>query len=246
MKRILNVVSAEDIRGPHDKLMELLSNEKYGHYWLHQLALMMRKEPTHVLTQEWLDELANKYIWEEAEEHFLKTKQLWFNRPNWPFQICVLNIGGMSNTALSIKWNKFRFDSEKGLKEDIKHFSLPFSEKEKKICLIRLQARTLGFEKNVQLSKINCSHPNLNLSQCPPETAFYMRFLVKEYFDRETTVVASDFFPSNMVDKSKKRVYWFNQDNGYGNKVRMGAWDISDKVEKDQNSWWIFQYNLPS
>ncbi len=241
MKRILSEVSAADMRGPLDKLMELLTNEKSGHYWLHQLTLMMRKEPTHVLTQKWLGDLANKYTWEHAEEHFLKTKELWFNEPTWPFQICVLPVDGMSNELLCMKWERNNFNSDESILEDIKH--LPFFSK-RKIYLIRLQARFLGFVESFEFRKINCSHPGFNLSQCPPETSFFMRPLVKQYFEREITIVTTDFSPPDMVDKGKKRVYWFNHDRGYGHDIQMGAWDISDKAQKIPDTWFIFQYNL--
>jgi len=249
MKRILSEVSVADMRGPLNKLTELLSNEKFGHYWRYQLILMMRKEPTHVLTKKWLEDLSSKYTWEKAEKHFLNTKQLWFNEPEWPFQICVLEIGGMDNSTLHKKWKRLYpdyNDLEGSIDQDIKH--LPqLSLVQKKIFLIRLQARFFDLPEEFEFRKINCPHPSLNLSFCPPETAFFMRFLVREYYDLQPTVIAMDFHPADLVDKNKKRVYYFFKANGYGNYICFGGWDIllKDSTALGLKNWWIFQYNLP-
>jgi hypothetical protein len=244
MKKILKEVSVAEMRGPLKKLMELISDEKLGNYWLYQLTLMMRKEPTHVLTKKWLEELSNKYTWEEAEKHFIKTGQLWFNYPEWPFQICVLEIGGISKGDLSKKWLDPSNSINHHLAENIKNFSMLSLTKKRKILLVRLQARSLGFSKEFKFAEINCSHPNFNFSQCPPETSFFMQPLVKKYFDSKATMVAMEFFPPDMVDKNKKRVFNFRVDTGHGNDIRMGVWDLSKTYLLEPSSWWIFQYNL--
>ncbi len=243
MKRILSEVSVSEMRGPLNKLMELLENEKTGHYWLHQLSLMMRKEPTHTLTSKWLDDLSSRFTWEKAEKYFRETRQLWFHEPNWPFQICVLEIGSMSNYTLLKKWSRvYRSYSEEELASHI--ISISQGEK-KKIFLLRIQARYLGFKKEFNFGEMNRDHSKFNLSLCPTETAFYLRFKVKEYDPNDSpTIMAMDFHPPDMVDKKKNRSYWFAHDKGYGKDIKMGDWDISDIAWKDENSWWIFQYDL--
>lgn len=239
MKRILREVSVGESADAISNFMKLVANEKFGHYWLHQLNLLMRKEPTHVLTNKWLEDLSSKYTWAKTEKHFLETKRLWFNEPQWPFQICVLDIGGMDNETLFKEW-----ESHHNLAGDIKHFSLLSPSESKKICLIRLEAGFLGLSPGFKFGDINRAHPDLNLSPCPPETAFFLRSLVKEYYDSELTLVAMDFRPPDTMDKSKRRVYRFAHDRGYGHGISLGAWDISDKSSEEIRSWWIFQYNL--
>ena len=247
MKKILDQVTAAHMRGPLDKLHELLASQKDGHYWLHQLTLMMRKEPTHVFTPQWMEELSTNHIWETAEEHFLETKELWFNKPKWPFQICVLNIGGMNNATFLKKWNKSCHDYwGKDLHNDIQHFLL--APETKKIHLIRLQERMLSganFVKPATLADVNCPHPELNLTLCPPETAFFMRLVVKEYFDSQKTTVAMDFSPPDIVDETKTRFYYFGTERRDGNNIAMGAWDIArGNSSRDPNAWWIFQHEV--
>lgn len=251
MKRILKEVSAADMRGPLDKLHELLADKQLGAYWLHQLVLMMRKEPTHTLTPKWLNDLSSRWPWNRAEEHFLKTQQLWYNEPQWPFQICVLEIGGLTNEKL---FNKYKrqivfgsLNTEKDMINEIKNINLFPSSEKRKIFLIRLQTRFLNLPEKATFSEVSCNHPQLNLSLCPPETAFFMRPLVKEYFDSKATIFAMNFKPSTMVDKNKKRVFYFNKPSrGYSNDLYMGACDIFKDSESEPGTYWIFQYNFGS
>lgn len=246
MNRILSEVSAADMRGPLDKLHELLADEKLGPYWLNQLVLMMRKEPTHILIDKWLQALSNKHTWESAEAHFLKTKKLWYNEPEWPFQICILEIGGMNTEQLLKKWwGRYQFHSpEDKMAEEIKDLGLLLSSQKRKILLIRLQTRFLNLPSDARFSEVNHAHPKFNLSYCPPETAFFMRPLVEKYFDSKPTVFAMNFTPPTMVDDNKKRVFYFAPERGYGNGLYMGAWDIHKNNQSETNSHWIFQYNL--
>jgi len=249
MKRILKEVSAADMRGPLDKLHELLADRQLGAYWLNQLVLMMRKEPTHTLTSKWLSDLSSSWPWKRAEEHFLKTQQLWYNEPQWPFQICVLEIGGLTNEKLHNKWQTV-FGSrypEKDMTNEIKNINLFPSSEKRKIFLIRLQTRFLNLPEKATFSDVACKHPRLNLSLCPPETAFFMRPLVKDYFDSNATTFAMDFKPSTVVDKNKKRVFYFARSrDSYGNDLYMGAWDIYKDSESEPGTYWIFQYNFGS
>jgi hypothetical protein len=223
--------------------MKLVANEQYGHYWLHQLKLLMRKDPTHVLTKKWLEELSSEYIWKRAEKHFLETNQLWYNELKWPFQICVLEIGGMDGQTILKKWEERRFISAFPWREDISSLALTPS---RKIHLIKLEARFLGINGDVHCRVINQNHPQLNLSFCPPETPFFLRFLIKEYFDNNDTTVAMDFHPPSAADKNTQRIYYFNHNGGYGNDVRMGYSEVSCDNVMGPNSMWIFQYNLPA
>ena len=245
MKRILSEVSAADMRGPLSKFHELLANEKLGAYWLNQLVLMMRKEPTHVLTEEWLKNLSSSGTWQKAEQHFLKTKDLWYNEPQWPFQICVLEIGGMNNKKLCDEWqNTFQYHSpENDLAEQIKDINLFSPEEKRKIFLIRLQTRFLNLPPKAKFSEVVCDHPQFNLSPCPPETAFIMRPLIKEYFDSKETILAMDFKPPTMSCQNKSRIFYYNRPSrGYGNDLYMGVWDIHKDSESEPGTYWIFQY----
>jgi hypothetical protein len=246
MERILSEVTAAEMRGPLDKLHELLANKKLGHYWLNQLVLMMRKEPTHVFSKKWLEELNEKRIWEDAEKHFKKTRQLWYNKPEWPFQICVLEIGGLDNEKLKKKWlRRYEFFySEKGLAEEIDNLDLSASSvQEKKILLIRLQTRLLGLPYVTEFCKMNCPHPELNLALCPPETAFYVRPLIKKYPDSEPTIVTMDFCPAPLVISQKTRVFYFKYNRHYFEEIEIGIWDISLNSLRDQTEkYWIFNY----
>lgn len=249
MKRILGEVSVKDFDGCLKKIMELLEHEQFGHYHLYKLGQFLHELPTEALTQKWLEDLSYKHIWERAEEHFKKTKKLWYNELEWPFQICVIEIGGLSNQDLQKKWlHKFSgFYSENQLTKNIDDFDLSDSGEKRKIKLIRLKAKYLGFTKNAKFNEINCCHNKFNLFLCPPETAFFMRPLVNEYFDREETIFSSNFKPGHMVDKTKKRFFYFHRPKkSYGNDLDMGVWDISPAVTEYHNSYWIFQYILPN
>ena len=249
MERILSEVSAADMRGPLNKLHELLADKQLGPYWLNQLALLMRKEPTHALTPKWLEDLSSSWPWKKAEEHFLKTKKLWYNEPQWPFQICVLEIGGMTRSKLSQKWHRvFGFiNPEINQVGDIKNINLFSSKEKKKIYLIRLQTRYLNLPPKAHFSEVACKHPQLNLSPCPPETAFFMRPLVKKYFDADPTIFAMYFTPPTMVDKNKRRVFYFDKPGrGYSDDLYMSAWDIHKDSESGPSTYWIFQYNFGS
>lgn len=249
MKRILGEVSAADMRGPLNKLNELLADEQLGPYWLNQLVLMMRKEPTHVLTKKWLEDLSSSWPWKAAEEHFLKTKRLWYNEPQWPFQICVLEIGGMTIGKLSQKWQTTfgAFDTEMNLIGNIKDINLFSPSEKKKIYLIRLQTRFLNLSTKVTLPEVACKHPQLNLSLCPPETAFFMRPLVKKYFDSSSTIFAMKFNPPSIAEKDRSRFFYFDKPGrGYSDDLYMSAWDIHKDHISEPNTYWIFQYNFGS
>lgn len=247
MYRILGEVSVRKFDGYLKKIMELITDKELGYYWLSQIGQLARQEPTSVLTKKWLKELANKYTWEKAEEHFTKTGNLWFNELEWPFQVCVLKIGGLSNAKLRKKWLKELGHCyvEKKLTEEIENLRLVPVRAERKIFLIRLQARFIGFSQDTTFSEINRNHPEFNLSLCPEETAFFMRPLVKKYPDPKPTIFAMEFCPSTMVDKNKKRVFYFAGDRTYSGDVYMGVWDIFKNSESEPSSNWIFQYNLP-
>jgi len=50
--------------------------------------------------------------------------------------------------------------------------------------------------------------------------------------------------PSNMVDKTKKMVFYFDRPNkNYNDDLYMGVWDIAPKNNGGSNNYWIFQYN---
>ncbi|MEI6835227.1 MAG: hypothetical protein WCK59_00090 [Candidatus Falkowbacteria bacterium] len=248
MKRILGDVSVKDLDGCLKKILELLENKQLGHYYLHQIGQFLSEPPADVLPQKWLKELSYRFVWERAEEHFKKTNQLWYNELAWPFQICVLEIGGLNNKALRKKWLQKFSDSypENQLTEYINDFDLSAVTKKRKIRLIRLQAKHLGFSNGTGFEKINCNHPQFSLSPCPPETAFFMRPLVKEYFDSNATLFAVDHQSPNMVDKTKKMVFYFDRPNkNYDNDLYMGVWAITPKSSGGSNYHWIFQYNAP-
>lgn len=243
MKRILSPVSVGESADAISNFMKLVANEQYGHYWLHQLKLLMRKDPTHVLTKRWLGDLSSEYIWKRAEKHFLETNQLWYNELSWPFQICVLEIGGISYEKLLRKWHDRHRDRYQEVTESIK--TIPLLPEREKIFLIRLEARFLGLPSEFKFGEANCPHPKLNLSQCPPETPFFLGLLAKEYFDSDqSTIVAMDFHPTDMVDESKQRIYHFDGSRHLTNGISIGMWDISPNCTDDTKSWWIFQYNL--
>jgi len=104
MKRILGDVSVGELDGCLKKIMDLLKNKQFGHYYLYQIGQFLSEPPAGVLSQKWLKELSYRFVWERAEEYFKKTKQLWYNELAWPFQICVLEIGGLNNEVLRKKW----------------------------------------------------------------------------------------------------------------------------------------------
>jgi len=171
MKRILRQVSVAEMRGPLDKLHELLADEKMGHYWLNQIGLLMRKEPTNVFSEKWLDALNNRSAWQAAEDHYLETSNLWYNEPQWPFQICVLQINETSMADLRKYWLENLYCTE--MADDIYElYKSPMFVK-RKIALVRLQARYLGYSKNCLFSDINRPFPKFGLSICPVETAFF-------------------------------------------------------------------------
>jgi|GEM_PF-2414292 len=246
MKRILGDVSVGELDGCLKKIMDLLKNKQFGHYYLYQIGQFLSEPPAGVLSQKWLKELSYRFVWERAEEYFKKTKQLWYNELAWPFQICVLEIGGLNNEVLRKKWlHKFSGSyPENKLTEYINDFDLSAATEKRKIMLIRLQAKHLGFSNEIEFEKINCNHPQFNLFPCPPETAFFMRPLVKEYFDSNATLFAMNHQPSNMVDKTKKMVFYFDRPNkNYNDDLYMGVWDIAPKNNGGSNNYWIFQYN---
>jgi len=242
MKKILREVAHSESEGSLGQFNKLLAG-KDGHYWLHQLDLLMRKELTHTFEKSWLEDLDWHFTWLQAKHHFRTSEDLWYNEPDWPFQICVLEIGGKTRKKFREEWqaNK-RFEEAM-----VKHIDdLPWKglKEKKEILLIRLQPRLLGIHNESDLPEINCAHPDFNLLQCPPETAFFMRPLVKEYFDKKPTLVAMNFRPQTMADRSKQRVFHFNLSRGYGNNLYMHVWDLAATKSIEPNSWWIFQYEL--
>lgn len=248
MKRILGEVSVKDFDGCLKKIMELLEHKQLGHYYLHQIGQLLHEAPASVLSQKWLTELSYHFVWEKAEKHFKETKQLWYNELAWPFQICVLEIGGLNNEELRKKWlKKFSgFYTENQLTEHIDELNLSTATQKRKIMLIRLQVKHLGFSNDTPFEKLNCVHSQFNLFPCPSETAFFMRPLVTEYFDSNATIFAMNFKPPTMVDKTKKRVFYFDKPKrGYGDDLYMGTWDIAPSNGGESNSYWIFQYILP-
>ena len=240
MKRILGEVSVKDFDGCLRKIMELLENKELGHYYLHELGQFLHKAPTKVLHQTWLNELSSYFVWRRAEDHFKKTKRLWYNELEWPFQICVLEIGGIDNETLRKKWlHKYAKSYwESKLTKDIDNLDLSDKTKTRKIYLIRLQPECLGLHDETPFSQINCDHPKFNLSLCPQETAFLVRPLMKEYSGQRATIFAADFKPADTFD-DKKRVFWVNGPRD----VYMNAWDIAPNNTGIANNYWIFQYN---
>ncbi len=239
MKRILRQVSAAEMRGPLTKLHELLADEKTGHYWLHQLTLLMRKEPTHVMSGKWLEALDSRFTWQAAEKHFQETGNLWYNEPQWPFQICVLQINETSMADLRKYWLENLYCTK--MADDIYELYLSPKFEKRKIALLRLQTRYLGYTEDCSFSDINHSFPALNLSICPVETAFFLRPLVKSYFDTMPTGIMMKFRPSSMVDNEKFRVYHFAPNQG---KAFMDVWDISPSSRVEPSDWWIFKHSF--
>jgi len=247
MKRILGEVSVKELDGCLKKIMELLKHKELGHYYLHELGQFLSEVPAKVLYQKWLNELSSFFIWRRAEEHFKKTKQLWYNELVWPFQIAVLEIGGLSNKDLLKKWRE-KFPDCYGNDMDrimqyINDLDLSVRTKKKKIFLIRFQAKYLGFSGQTPFSEMNCNHPELNLSLCPPETSFLVRLLIKEYIDQASTIFATEFKPSTVGNKEEKRVYCLNNPNGYQNNIYMNPWDMKPNDTLSSENYWIFQYN---
>jgi len=242
MKKFSVPLTHSESKGSLNQLAELLAG-KDGHYWLHELNLLMRKDPTHVLTDKWINDLTMFSTWDRAKDHYKKTKELWFNQPEWPFQICALSIGGISKQKFIEKWNKHPW-AEDHLTKFINDFSWKNLESKKEILLIRLQERFLNLPKDCKFSQINCPHPALNLSLCPPESPFFLRLLCKRYLDTDRTLVATDFKPPVMADENKQRIFNFGQLKDYDNYLNMHVWDVYRGAERAENCWWIFQYDL--
>ncbi len=243
MKKILRQVSAAEMRGPLTKFHELLADERMGHYWLNQLTLLMRKEPTHVMSNKWLEALDNLFTWRAAEKHYQETGDIWYNEPHWPFQICVLQINDPSMTELRKFWIKNLYCIN--MVEDIPHLYKPKPFEKRKIALLRLQARYLGYTEDCIFSDVNRSFPKLGLSVCPVETAFFLRPLIKDYFDSKSTGITMKFRPPSMVDNEKFRVYHFAPNKGaQGNQAFMDVWDISVYSRVQPSDWWIFQHSF--
>lgn len=239
MKRILGEVSVKELDGCLKKIIELLEHKELGHYYLHELGQFLHEAPIKVLHQKWLNELSSYFVWRRAEEHFKKTKQLWHNELAWPFQICVLEIGGMDDETLRKKWShrytKSHWESKLTMSIDKDLIS---EIKTRKIYLIRLQPECLGFNSDTTFSQINCDHPNFNLSLCPPETAFLVRLLVKEYSGQRPTFFAANFRLANTFDE-KKRIFGFEGPKD----IYMNVWDIAPNSTGTTNNYWVFQYN---
>lgn len=247
MKRILGEVSVRELDGCLKKVMELLKNRQFGHYYLYELGQFLHEVPVSVLAQKWLEDLSYDLCWERAEKHFKKTKQLWYNELEWPFQICVLEIGGIDNKMLRKKWLSKLSHSypENKLTKHIDELDLSSSTEKRKIKLIRLRPGNLGFQE-ATFEMLNCAHPKFNLSPCPPETAFFLRPLVKEYFDSRKTIFSIDSKPSTTGGETKKRVFYFDMSRGgHGNYFYMRDWDITPEDAHGSDFYWIFEY-IPS
>ncbi len=245
MKKILSTVSVDEMRGPVNKFLEMLSSKKNGHYMLSQLNLLMEGKPTHTMQEKWLKKLSQPFTWNQAEDHQKETGDLWYNERSWPFQICVLNVGKIDNELLSQKWSVATNNSFESIElgSDIKYLDLTDLDNTK-IHLVRIKPSILGIKDGTNFGDINCDHPQFNLSPCPQGTAFVIRLFTNEYYGREMTLVTGKFSHTAFNVSTSDRTYNFQQDYGSDNKIKMGFWMTYSESAINIDRWLIFQYNL--
>jgi len=250
-KNVLSTVSVAAMRGPVDQLIQNIANPLEGPYWLRQLNRLLRKEPTHVMTKEWLKELEDDYTWKKAEKFFREKKKLWYNEAEWPFQIAVLKIGGMEAKTVRKELkerNLFNDDIEKVF--DQVSF---LSQKTLTIQLIRIQPRIMGFLEKVSRPLLNdfsyltttqsiqTDIPVTNfrhLHRCPTETALRIQLQMQDFEQEIDQVTFVAMLP--LETKEGKQMFKFGH---YGNgEMWLKTTDTNDDTTAGIDSYWIYQY----
>lgn len=190
MKRnILSEVSLSDVKGLLNQLNELLTNTEFGVHNAHLLKRFARGEPMFTLTERWLKQLNDKDTWEDAKSFFRKNKKLWFNEPDWPFQIAVVKVGTLSKDEMKKRLcnNISNKDFACSLVDEMTEPRIVRLKEEVKI--VRIRPLYLDYKNEDIFENINLG--SQQFTQCLPEVIFdILEKTNTDYYGDEQTYVS--------------------------------------------------------
>lgn len=229
-------LSVQDLARINAQIANLICGSD-GAMHLHRIQRFLKDQNPDIMVDQWKRQLSDLATWDKAKENHAATGHLWYNLPEWPFQIACLTIGGTTSRTLRTKIN----DRENPLSPV---FTKPFTKKDKHVVhLIRLRLSLLGYASGQLYSyaDIACRHDEY-LFTCGEDTEIAAKLSVHSgdhAFDEETYVVAKPF-DRNGIDSL---IHFSAYENG-SLKVGTRGIDFEKKVFDggSKKTFWVFQY----
>ncbi|HRH31550.1 MAG TPA: hypothetical protein PK950_02685 [Candidatus Paceibacterota bacterium] len=242
MKKIISEISAETLSGPLKQILDNVSGAD-GQYWLAQLNRFLLMKPTHAFTDDMISELYVPEVWQMAKTSMEKGNNLWWKKPEWPFEIATFSYGNLSKDMIKdrltgklkrAQGNQYEFDTSIMMKM-IDDSSVKVGRKQN-VQLLKIESRFLlpNVAGDHRIDAVNVSHPKYNLQRCNEEIGFYL-YLKTKGLDESLVSM-----PPLSVHKGKYLISWHVPTRD--KYIRLSPIDVGIFSKLSRSSQWVFQF----